>query len=283
MFTIFGATGNTGSVVAQSLLAQGKKVRVVGRDATKLASFKGAETVVGDVSNAAIVARALVGAEGAYLLLPPDNGNADLIAHNKRITANYLAGLAAAKVPHVVVLSSVGGHLPSGTGPIVTAHNLEVALAEAGQNRTVIRAAYFMENLLANAHPMKADGVLPVFGGGEGYPFPMIATRDIGETAAAALLAASAELIELAGPKEYSFNDAAAEASTILGRAVKAVAVPLDQVVPTLTRFGFSQNVATLYLEMTEAFGKGLTWDGKGRRVHGRVTLGEVLRAGLTK
>ena len=283
MFTIFGATGNTGSVVAHALLAQGKKVRVVGRDAAKLAAFKGAETVVGDVSDAATVAKALVGAEGAYLILPPDNANTDLIAHNKKITANYVAGLAAAKVPHVVVLSSVGADRSSGTGPIVTGHHLEVALAEAKQKATIIRAAYFMENLLNNAHPMKNDGVLPVFGGGEGYPFPMIATRDIGETAAAALLAATPEVIELAGPKDYSFNDAAAEASTILGRPVKTVVVPMDQLVPTFKQFGFSDNVATLYREMTEAFGKGLNWDGTGRRVHGKVTLGEVLRAGLTK
>lgn len=32
MYVITGATGNTGSVVAERLLAEGEKVRVVGRD-----------------------------------------------------------------------------------------------------------------------------------------------------------------------------------------------------------------------------------------------------------
>jgi uncharacterized protein YbjT (DUF2867 family) len=36
MYVITGATGNTGSVVAERLLAEGEKVRVVGRDPKRL-------------------------------------------------------------------------------------------------------------------------------------------------------------------------------------------------------------------------------------------------------
>jgi uncharacterized protein YbjT (DUF2867 family) len=32
MYVIVGATGNTGSVVAEKLLARGEKVRAIGRD-----------------------------------------------------------------------------------------------------------------------------------------------------------------------------------------------------------------------------------------------------------
>jgi hypothetical protein len=55
----------------------------------------------------------------------------------------------------------------------------------------------------------------------------------------------------------------------------------MESVVPTLTQFGFSQSVAGLYREMLEAFGKGFGFEGKGRRVHGKTTLAEVLRGGL--
>jgi len=69
-----------------------------------------------------------------------------------------------------------------------------------------------MENILAFAYPMKREGVLPVLGGGENHPFPMVATRDIGDVAADALLAppAATQWIELSGPRSYSFVDAAA-------------------------------------------------------------------------
>lgn len=286
MFTVFGASGNTGSVVARRLIEAGKKVRLVVRDPSKVAALRsrGAEVVTGDVTDAGTVQSALAGAEGAYLLLPPDNMSNDLVARGRRIVENYVAGLTAAKVPHAVMLSSIGAQRPSGTGPIVTVHHAETTLPKAVATRfTFLRAAYFMENILTNTYPMKQDGVLPVFGGGESHPFPMVATRDIGDTAADALLAppAATQWIELSGPREYSFVDAAAAASRILGRTVKATAVPLDAMVPTLTRFGFSENVAGLYREMIAALGAGLGFEGKGRTVRGKVALEDVLRAGL--
>lgn len=285
MFTIFGATGNTGSVVADALLAQGKKVRVVVRSADKGARFaaKGAEIALGDVLDGASVAAALRGAEGAWLLLPPDATSADFQARGRAIVDNYAAALRASPIPHAAVLSSVGAQLPAGTGPIVTAHYAEQVYATIPTTRfTYVRAAYFMENILANAHPMKGDGVLPVFGGGEGYPFPMIATQDIGRVAAEALIAppAANEVIELSGPKEYSFVDAAAIASQILGRPVAATPVPIEAMVPTLTGLGFSADVAGLYREMTEGFGAGrIRFEGTGRAVRGTVGLEQVLAA----
>jgi len=285
MFTIFGANGNTGSIAAHRLLDAGKKVRVVARDASKLEALRarGAEVFVADVLDADQVKAALAGAEAAYVLMPPDLQSNDLITRNKRITANYVAGLRANHVKHVVLLSSVGAQVPSGTGPIATVHHAEQELPKSGAILTAIRAAYFMENILGNAHPIKNDGVLPVFGGGEGYAFPMVATKDIGELAAEALLAAPSQprVIELSGPQEYSFVDAAAEASKIVGRPVKAVAVPIEQMVPTYQSFGMSKHVAELFREMVEAFGKGIArFEGKETR-RGKVTLGELLRSGL--
>jgi hypothetical protein len=39
MYVILGASGNTGSIIADSLLSKGNKVRVVGRDAGRLQRF----------------------------------------------------------------------------------------------------------------------------------------------------------------------------------------------------------------------------------------------------
>lgn len=287
MITVFGATGNTGSVVATSLLAKGKTVRVVARNQAKVQSLvdAGASFFQGDILDAASVKAALGGAEGAYVLLPPDPTSTDFLARGNGLVANYVAGIKANGVKHVALLSSVGAQLPAGTGPIVTVHRAENAFRElTGTTFTFVRAAYFMENLLAYAGAMKGDGVLPVFGGGESYPFPMIATKDIGTTAAEALATppTATQIIELEGPQPYSFEDGARFASAILGRPVKATAVPIEGMVPALTGVGISANVAGLYREMTEAFGAGkVSFDGKGRHVHGTTTLEDVLRAGL--
>lgn len=289
MFTIFGVTGNTGSVVAKTLLDRGEKIRVLVRDPAKVADLAagGAEVQRGDILDAGAVRAALAGAKGAYLLLPPDPTSTAFLARGRAIAENLAAGLEANKTPHAVLLSSVAAQHPSGTGPIVSAHDAEQRLGKVASTRfTFVRAAYFIENILAYAHPIKADGVLPVFGGGADVRFPMIATKDIGTVAAEALLAppSATEIIELSGPEPYSFEDAAKVASKLVGREVKTATLPIERLSPTLQSFGISADVAALYTEMTAALGTGLVaYDGKGRAVHGKVTLEDVLRAGLAR
>jgi short subunit dehydrogenase-like uncharacterized protein len=53
-YVILGGGGNTGSIIATSLLSKGEKVRVLGRDAGRLQRFvrKGGEAFTADVSDA---------------------------------------------------------------------------------------------------------------------------------------------------------------------------------------------------------------------------------------
>jgi len=288
MFVIFGASGHTGKVIANTLLDRGKKVRAVVRDASKVAelSKKGAEIVTGDITDAALVTKALQGeVEGAYFLAPPDMQSNAFIARNQKIFDGIASALAKSNVKHAVLLSSVGAQLPSGTGPITSLHYGETIFSKTKTPFTFLRAAYFMENLLNYAQPIKQDGVLPVFGGGESYPFPMVGTRDIAKVAADALLAppAKTQIIELLGPKEYSFADAASEATKIVGKPVKATPVPIENLVPALKGMGISEDVAKLYREMTEAFGSGkVTFEGTHKTVRGSTTLGDFLRGALS-
>ena len=70
MIVITGATGKTGSAVAEALIAKGQKVRVMGRDAAKLKGFtaKGAEAAVGDLGDRAFLTKAFNGSEAVYAL-----------------------------------------------------------------------------------------------------------------------------------------------------------------------------------------------------------------------
>src|SRR6266446_3958903 len=79
MYVILGASGNTGSIIANSLLLKGEKVRVMGRDAGRLQRFvrKGAEAFTANVSDAAALTKAFSGARAAYLMLPPVTSRED--------------------------------------------------------------------------------------------------------------------------------------------------------------------------------------------------------------
>ena len=73
MYVIAGASGNTGKIVAQELLSHGKKVKVIGRNAGHLKPLveKGAEPLIGDLSDGDFLKRAFSGAEAVYILIPP--------------------------------------------------------------------------------------------------------------------------------------------------------------------------------------------------------------------
>jgi uncharacterized protein YbjT (DUF2867 family) len=64
IYVILGASGYTGSIIANFLLSKGEKVRVVGRDAGRLQRFvrKGAEAFTANVSDAAALTKAFSGA-----------------------------------------------------------------------------------------------------------------------------------------------------------------------------------------------------------------------------
>jgi len=283
MYVVAGVTGNTGRVVASALLEQGKKVRVLARSAEKGAPFaaRGAEVAVASLEDEAAVARALDGAAGAYLLAPPDLASPDPVADRRRMFEGLARAAAAARLPHAVLLSSIGAQHARGNGPIKILHHAERVLAEVTA-LTAVRAGYFLENWGSALPVARQDGVLPSFIPA-GRPVPTVATADIGRVAAEALLAGARgrRVIELSGPTDPTPGDVAAAAARLFGRPVKVAEAPLAAVVPTLTGFGLSAGMARLLEEMYAGVLDGtVAWEGRGAEAQrGRVGLDEGLRS----
>src|SRR5688572_22031226 len=131
MFVIAGVSGHTGSVVANTLLAAGKPVRVIVRDAAKGEPWKakGADVAVAQLDDRASLAAALKGATGAYLLSPPFGWTeTNLPAGRKRFADAIVGAVNDATPGHVVFLSSIGAQHTSGTGPIQYLQPIEQGL-----------------------------------------------------------------------------------------------------------------------------------------------------------
>jgi uncharacterized protein YbjT (DUF2867 family) len=260
MYVILGASGNTGSIIADSLLSKGKKVRVVGRDAGRLERFvrRGAEAFTGDVSDAAALTKAFSGARAAYLMLPPITSRED----QERETDAIAQAVTESGLRYAVHLSSYGAHVPEGTGPVTGLHSSEQKLNGIGGLHVLhLRAAYFMENNLAAISMIQGMGI---FGHAllPDLKLPMIATPDVGNYAAQRLLDldfSGKQTRELLGQRDLSM----AEATTIIGRGIgkpdlRYEQFPYDQIQQVLEQTGMSPKKAAVYIEMFTAINAGV-------------------------
>lgn len=287
MYVVAGVTGHTGRGVAETLLAQGAKVRVIVRDAKQGEEWKqrGAEVVVGQLGDATAMAKAFSGASGAYLLVPPRYDAEDMLAVHRPLIDALAEAVRRSGVPHVVLLSSLGGELSEGTGPIRSLHYAERTLGAATKNITILRAGYFIENF-ATALPTTQGGDLRTFLTPD-RAIPMVATADIGRAAAELLLdpATGTRVVEITGTSDWSPNDVARELSRILGRTITTQFAPLEAVVPAFTGMGMPRGVAELVREMVDALNKGVI-HRQGPPAHrrfGQLGPGDVLKGLLEK
>jgi uncharacterized protein YbjT (DUF2867 family) len=263
MYVITGATGHTGSIAARNLLSRGQKVRAIGRSADRLQSLAsaGAEPFVADVTDAKRLSEAFHGAQAVYAMIPPNMQSNDVLGYQEQVSDAISSAIANAKVPSIVLLSSIGADKPDKTGPVVGLHNFEQKLNRIdGINVLHLRAGYFMENTLAQVNAIKAVGK----GAGPVRPdlkLPMIATQDIGTAVAEFLLHPNfqgKQTQELLGQRDLNYNEAAAIIGKAIGKPdLEYVQLPDDQLRPALIQFGMSQNLADLILEMARALNSG--------------------------
>lgn len=285
-YVVAGVSGNTGRVAAEALLAAKKPVRAIVRSADKGAALaaRGAELAVADLGDAAALTRAFAGATGAYVLVPPNFAVSGFRDYQRATVAAITEAVRAARVPHVVLLSSVGADLPSGNGPIAGLFDAEKALGEIpGTVLTSLRAGYFMENL-GSSLGMLEQGLLPSFFPAD-YGIEMVATRDIGRTAADLLLEGGKanQVVQLAGPK-VTMNAAAAALSALLGKEIRVNEAPVEAMVGVLTSMGVPAEMAALYQEMTASIVAGrIHFSDAHRRIVSPTTLREVLGGLLGK
>src|SRR5712692_519157 len=260
MYVILGASGNTGSIIADFRQLKGAKVRVVGRDVGRLQHFvrKGAEALTADVSDAVALTKAFSGARAAYLLLPPITSRED----QERESDAIAQAVTESGLRYAVHLSSYGAHVPEGTGPVTGLHSSEQKLnAIGGLNVLHLRAAYFMENNLAAIDMIHGIGL---FGHAllPDLKLPMIATRDVGDYAAQRLLDldfSGKQTRELLGERDLSMTEATAVIARSIGKPdLRYEQFPYHQVQQALTQTGFSPRKAEVYIEMFQAINAGV-------------------------
>lgn len=264
MITVMGATGQTGGATARRLVEAGEHVRALGRSADRLADLRdaGAEPFPVDASDATALTEAFRGANAAYVLLPISPEVPDWHAHMAQLGEAIVTAVRAAGVPYVVAVSSIGADLPSGTGFLTGLHAQEQRLQTLTDVAHVLafRPGAYFENaygwlpVIAEQGVM-ADSVAP------DAPLPMVATRDVGAAAAAALRArdwTGFAVRELLGPCDLTYAEVARMIGAAIGRPdLPYVQIPEDDLRAALEAAGWSPDATRLQVEMNRVFSDG--------------------------
>ena len=218
---VIGATGRLGRLVVARLIAEGRAVRAVGRDAAKLARLNATETAVADLDRPDTLAAALAGA-GAVMNL----------AH---------AGFTRSLLPHVpneadrlVVVGSTRRFTAFEDDPARRVKDAEAALAAQDRvpwillHPTMIYGAAGENNLGRIAALVRRFPVVPLPGGGRALMQP-VHVDDVAAATVAALSAPDAigRSVVVPGPTAVTYAELVRAVARALGRRVRILPVPL--------------------------------------------------------
>jgi len=264
MYVIVGATGNTGRVIVETLLAEKKTVRVVGRSAERLKPLvdKGAGAFQGSADDPSAMVAAFTGAKAVYTMIPPHDAAENLRAYQNQVGQVLVSAIEQTGVQYVVNLSSVGAERAEGVGPVNGLHDMERLLNDLpGVHVVHLRPGFFMENFFFNLNLIRTAGIngTPLK---PDLPIPMIATRDIASVASQRLLDLDfngKSTIDLLGERDISMS----EATQILGRAIGKAGLPYlqfpyEDAQKAMLQMGLSSSMAEAFIEMYRGLNEGI-------------------------
>jgi uncharacterized protein YbjT (DUF2867 family) len=258
MILVTGATGNIGGRVLRVLAAQGSPCAAFVRDTDKAGRLVPEEVPVisGDFADPLSLRAALDGIDAVLLCSGNDPRQVDY-------ERNVIDAVAATRRCPIVKISSIGAQ-PGSAAVFVDWHGRsETYLAAAGLPATVLRANFFMTNLLAAADSVSHGGPLAAPAGDA--RIAMVDPDDIAACAVTALTQPGYEdrTYELTGAEALTYPEVAATLSEVLGRPVAFVDAPPAAVRRQLVASGmpvwFADGFLTLFAELRHGIAADVT------------------------
>jgi len=240
LILVLGATGKTGSRVANNLTTRGLAVRTAARS--------GAD-VRFDWDEPGTYAPALDGVDRVYLLGPVMRTD-----FAGQVTV-FLDQAEVAGVRHITYLSAYG---IDAAPPETAMRNVELdLLGRQGFTHSILRPAWFMQNFSETfLKPVDGAIVVPTGDGAEAF----IDAEDIAAVAAATLADPAAHAgaqYALTGPEALTLADAATIISQVTGRTIAHVDLDRDAWVAGAVASGIPAEYGAVLRMLTETIGTG--------------------------
>ncbi|THA63784.1 NAD-dependent epimerase/dehydratase family protein [Streptomyces sp. A0958] len=262
MIVITAPTGRIGRQVLDTLLDDGRQVRVIARDPARLTprARRGAEIVRGSHSDPQILARAFKGADSVLWLVPPNPVADDIQEHYLGFTRPACEAIRVQGVRRVVGVSSLGRAYGPGAGQLSAAFAMDELIESTGVGYRALAMPFFMENLLHQAEALTAQGVLSLPVAAD-RPLALVATRDIAATAARLLADDSwsgQAAVPVISPDSLSPEDMARVLSEALERPVRFEQSDREAYKAAMVRYGMSEAWAQGLFDMADAQDNGV-------------------------
>jgi uncharacterized protein YbjT (DUF2867 family) len=231
------------------------------------------------MSDAPALVRGFAGADGVFVLIPPIFDPSPGFAEAGAVISAVRDALAKTRPARTVCLSTVGAQArqPNLLNQLAM---MERELGTLDLPIAFIRAAWFMENAIWDV-PSAREGAIQSFLQPLDHAIPMVATADIGTTAARLLQErwVGRRVVELQGPAPVSPNELATVLGGQLGRSVRAHVVPREEWEALFRTQGMRN--PTPRMQMLDGFNQG--WlsfeDGEDvEAVTGTTTLETAVR-----
>jgi uncharacterized protein YbjT (DUF2867 family) len=249
---ITGATGNTGSLLADHLAARGKSFRVLVHTPSKADQVRKGKTeaVIGDFSDPASLERALEGIERAYLVSP---ASPDMAKQQKA----FVAAAKKTGLKRIVKLGALGTASNSPVGLLRQHAEIEEHIKKSGIAYTLLRPHFFMENLLNNIGTIKSDSA--IYSPLGDARISAVSTADIAAVALKTLIEEghAGKVYILTGPEAVSYGKIAEVVGEVIGKKIAYIPVSYDTAQQTMLKSGMPDWLVNDLIRLMKTWSKG--------------------------
>lgn len=232
-----GASGQLGRLVLDQLLAKGvapADIIATTRDVSKLADYaaKGIEVRKADFNDPASIADAFKGATRLALI------STDTIGQRLQQHRNAIAAAKAAGVQHIIYTSMPNPHPDSKITFAAEHRGTEEAIKASGLSYTILRNAWYQENLFLSLPQVLASGHWYTSTGDGKMNY--LARADCAAALAAVLASDNTEskVYTLTGGEKLTTADIAALASDVLGKKIEVIQLTDEQLAAGMQQHG---------------------------------------------
>lgn len=264
--TLTGSLGNITQPLAKTLISNGHQVTIISSNPGRSEAIRslGATPAIGNVADVSFLTEAFRNADALYTMVPPSFSATDYRGYIADTGRNYVQAIRNAGVKKVVNLSSIGAHLPGGTGPIAGLHDVEQLYKDLDDVAVVhLRAGYFYNNFYGNIDMVKQGNIL-----GANYDaqtrLVLVHPDDIAAVAAAQLQSdlSGQQVVYVASEDAYTASDV----STAIGQAIGKPDLPWvafsdEDAFQGMIQAGLPEEIAKNYVEMGSAMQSGALYE----------------------